>query len=87
MLIAGTGGDGRRRVNAASRSHCAGCIPICSALPLNVSNSDGETLTPIVEVLTLSGSPLGRPPFDFVGICSIILFAQLIILIKIIIDY
>src|SRR4051812_9811273 len=61
--MAATGGEGKRRDNAASRSHCAGRRCIIAALVHSASYSAADTRTPIVNMRTEAGSPLGRPPF------------------------
>ena len=61
-LTGGTGGEGRRRVSAASRSHWAGRMPICAAVVRSAAYSAAETRTPMVERRTAAGSPGGRPP-------------------------
>src|ERR1035437_1038608 len=52
-FIAGTGGDGRRRDNAASLNHCAGVMLMVSALAFKAMYSGGDTRTPMVRSRTV----------------------------------
>jgi hypothetical protein len=69
-MTSATGGAGRRRESAASRSHCPEVLRISVALSRSAAYSAADTRTLIVALRRATGSPFGRPPADLRGVAS-----------------